>query len=302
MTSGVTIAFGIMAVAVFLMVAVRVVRSAVARTRPILVDGVRPTRPTPADVGWLDDERSNRPRLPKDVHDVQGWNRYWTAELAQGGMEQGFGDMLASDPEFIPTLTRRRARSVLCVGNGLSTEAMALALHGFEVTALDLSTVPQAAFAAMLADTNHPLRRVPGLTVGPAGDVTFAGTDPIDPVFCPRMHETDSHRPSGGGSLAYVTGDLLDVNVCGGPFDVVIERRTVQLFSLEERSIALERLAARLAPQGLLVSHQHMGWWKPGQPRDHYASEWTRANGFISPQAEEPTPPARVASLVFTTG
>ena len=31
-----------------------------------------------------------------------------------------------------------------------------------------------------------------------------------------------------GGAVQYITGDILDPTVCRSPFDVIIERRTVQ--------------------------------------------------------------------------
>jgi len=44
--------------------------------------------------------------------------------------------MMSSDPTLPALLSRRGARTVLCAGNGLSIEPIALALLGFRVTVL----------------------------------------------------------------------------------------------------------------------------------------------------------------------
>ena len=77
-----------------------------------------------------------------------------------------------------------------------------------------------------------------------------------------------------------LAGDLLNPDFCKGPFDVVIERRMVQLFSEKERAEVLENLTARLNPGGIFVSHCHMGWWRPGMSREHLFASWFREHGF----------------------
>src|SRR5215208_3956911 len=69
-----------------------------------------------------------------------------------------------------------------------------------------------------------------------------------------------------------VTGDLLDPSACPGPFDVIVERRTLQLFDDTERPRALVALTNRLSPRGLFVTHAHLGGWRPGRPRAHPAN------------------------------
>ncbi len=79
-----------------------------------------------------------------------------------------------------------------------------------------------------------------------------------------------------------VTGDLLDPTVCPGPFDVVIERRTLQLFDDGARERALEAVTSRVATPGLFVTHAHLGGWRPGMPRTHPAEKWLRKSGWPS--------------------
>jgi len=102
--------------------------------------------------------------------------------------------------------------------------------------------------------------------------------------------------------MSHVTGDLMDASLCPGPFDAVIERRTLQLFPPEERVAALERLEARMAPNVLFVSHQHYGAWKPEEPRLHYAQEWATERGFVAEHTPDGATAARAARLIFTTG
>jgi hypothetical protein len=91
----------------------------------------------------------------------------------------------------------------------------------------------------------------------------------IDSERCPRIHRNDNVSHRGGGSLSFVTGDLMNADLCRGPFDVVVERRTVQLFPEPERIGALQQLVTRLGRRGVFVSQQHFGWWKAGQPINH---------------------------------
>jgi hypothetical protein len=172
-------------------------------------------------------------------------------------------------------LRAREAKSILCAGNGLSTEALSLATHGFEVTALDISPV--------------------------AADLM--GRRPIDAEPLANMHGDGPAVLHPGGSFTFVAGDLMDAAVCPGPFDVVIERRTVQLLPEHERRAAFDRLVDRLATTGMFVSHQHVGWWRPGEPRDHYASAWLSVHG-LSPYRHDADPQrgSRLAWLIFSTG
>jgi methyltransferase family protein len=77
-----------------------------------------------------------------------------------------------------------------------------------------------------------------------------------------------------------VSGDLLDPSVCPGAFDVVIERRTLQLFSDAARDDALVAVTNRLSPRGLFVTHAHLGAWRPDRPRTHPAEKWLRRAGW----------------------
>lgn len=94
------------------------------------------------------------------------------------------------------------------------------------------------------------------------------------------MRLVEGGMATAGLPCTCVTGDLLGDSICSGPFDVVIERRTIQLFKGAERDRALAAVARRLAPRGIFVSHSHLGAWKPPAPRTHHAESWFRQNGW----------------------
>ena len=122
---------------------------------------------------WMAAMEAGELRPPGDVHDGSAWDRYWTSHRKVGPIEQGFSDMMSSDDGLIATLRAREARSILCVGNGLSTEALSLARHGFQVTVLEISSVVCSTFAASLKESEQLASRFPGFRVD--GDVLIFG-------------------------------------------------------------------------------------------------------------------------------
>ena len=254
---------------------------------------------------WLAGMESGKLRPPHDVHDPAAWDLYWRNVLAVGGIEHAFSDRMSSDPKLPLLLKARRARSILCAGNGISTEATAFALLGFDVTALDLSEVPGRAFADAVSDGGHPLRKIPEMVLHEDGSLMFAGSGPIDPEVCPRIHQGPDLRPQLGGALRFASGDLSDPSVCPGPFDVVIERRTLQLFPVEERGMALERLAARLGTPGTLVTHRHIGSLKANNESGPSKADQLLSLGFIidakATESERLSAP-RLACVRVTSG
>ena len=254
---------------------------------------------------WLAALEAGHLDPPRDPHDRGAWDEYWKNQLKVGALDQGISDQMSSDTALPGLLAGRGARTILCAGNGLSMEAISLALLGFDVTALDISTVPAAVFAALLRDEEHPLHRIASFRLRDDGSVTFDRGDSIDLESYPPMHESADYPVRGGGSLSFATGDLADPEVCPGPYDVVIERRTLQLFPDAERLTALDRLVARLSDRGVFVSEEHRGSWKPGDDRTHYANAWLASRGFVmrpDTVASESGVPARLACLTFSTG
>ena len=182
-------------------------------------------------------------------------------------------DMFSNDRGLITYLKNRGLRSILCVGNGISQEPRALAAAGFAVTALDISPV-----AAQLAQAIEP-----------------------GPDYLSMFADVTSRR--SGGNVDHVTADLLDAAACRGPFDVIIERRTVQLFRGQEFGEALEALTRRLRSDGLFFSHCHNGRWRPPAPLVHVAEAWFREHGWTIWRDDlDAAPHERLASLFITTG
>jgi SAM-dependent methyltransferase len=186
---------------------------------------------------------------PASLTDAAAWDRYW-----EGVAASGFGGLLTMfcrDGELVDVVRAAGFHSVLCVGNGISVEPRALEAAGLDVTVLDLS--PRAASLLSAAK------------VAP---------DVIDGLL-------EGRSRSPGGRLRFVTADLMNPDACPGPFDVVIERLTLQLFDEKTRPQALEAVARRLAPRGIFLSHCHDGSWKPPAPPRHATKKWFVANGWM---------------------
>jgi len=135
---------------------------------------------------------------PKTLVDPAPWDQFWRSQMTSGFA--GLVDMFCRDDHLVRAMRENGLETVLCVGNGLSQEPRALAWAGFDVTALDLSPL-----ATEMAQT-------PALP-----DEYFA-----------RLVGEGAARP--GGKVHFVAGNLCDATCCPGPYDVVIERKTLQLF------------------------------------------------------------------------
>jgi hypothetical protein len=254
---------------------------------------------------WLEAMESGALNPPEDVHDAAGWDTYWVNNLEAGALQQGFADMMTADAGLVALLAQRRARTILCVGNGLSMEAPSLGVAGFDVTALDISGVAIATLRESLKNPEHPLQRREGYHVDAEDVVHFGRRAPGDSEPWKGPHQTPDQPDPGGGTLRFIVGDLSDPAVCHGPYDVVVERRTVQLFPKHERLPALEKLVARLAAIGVFVGHEHCGLWKPGQPRGYHGEQWLTKHGFVSCHSQDAPAwdqPGRIARLMYSTG
>lgn len=218
-------------------------------------------RATTDDVSWF--------FPPRTVVDPEAWDTYWQNQLTH--CMAAFVHLFCDYGDLVDAMHTNGLRSVLCVGNGITHEARALAWAGFDVTALDLSP-----FATKVASEASPPEE-----------------------FLAQLVNGRPRRDTG--SLAFVTGDLMDPACCPGPYDVVVDRRTLQLFPEAERPKAVAAVAGRLAARGIFFSHAHQGGWRPGQPRVHALDSWFSAEGWTLQRLDEPLE-GRVASLFVTTG
>jgi hypothetical protein len=220
-----------------------------------------PTRLDVGDIAWA--------FPPSTVSDAAPWDDYWQAQVTHGVI--GFTELFGDDADLVDAMRAGGLRTVLCVGNGLSLEARALAACGFAVTALDLS--PWA--TAMAEQASPPPAHLARLLRGRTADTM--------------------------GPLRFTAGDLRDPTICPGPFDVIVERRTLQLFPEEERPAALQAVANRLACPGLFISHCHRGSWRQSGPRTHANEAWFTAQGW--PRWRPGCPiEGRMVNLLISTG
>src|SRR5882724_11549520 len=185
---------------------------------------------------------------PNTLVDSEPWDKYWSDHISHGLAD--FIHLFCHDGNLVDTMRANGLKTVLCVGNGVSQEPRALAWAGFDVMALDLSPV-----AMKVASESEPPDEFLAKLVGGS---------------------------SGGlnGELKFVVGDLRDPACCPGPYDVVIERLTLQLFPDEDRPAALQAVANRLASPAIFFSQSHDGGWKPPKPRIHRNEAWFRVNGW----------------------
>jgi len=221
----------------------------------------RPDRRAEDDLSWL--------MPPRTMIDPYAWDKYWRDQITHGVAD--WVDMFCDDDQLVDAMRSSRFQTVLCVGSGLSLEPLALAAAGFDVTVLDLSPFATEAVQGITPTKEH-LRRLLG------GQSLLTN-----------------------GRLEFKVGDLRDARFCPGPFDVVIERRTLQLYPQQDRPQALQAVANRLAPRGIFVSHAHDSRWRPPAPPTHACESWFAAQGWPRWQPDAPVT-GRVAWLVVSTG
>ncbi len=220
----------------------------------------------------FDDEILKCLQSPEDPHDVEAWDRYSVTQ-AQFGFAPGLYDMMIDDRDLVRVMNEEGMCNVLCAGCGVSREPRVLAEAGFQVGALDIS--PRAIDITRALDFSSE----------------------VFEEFC----ETDMRQE--GGRIEHVVGDIFDEEICPSPFDVIVERRTAQLFSGEELQRVMRALTSRLSTSGIFVSHCHDGGWRPPEMPRHFTQTWFEENGWtIWFGAPRKKALERVAWLFITTG
>lgn len=225
--------------------------------------------PGDASTRVRDDHECNGLDPPISLVDPVPWDMYWYEHLYHGYAD--LVHLFCDDGELVDAMRAHGLKTVLCVGNGVSQEPRALAGAGFDVTALDLS--PYATTVA--SEANPPGELLAQLVGGRSG--------------------------GPNGDLQFVTGNLRDEECCPGPYDVVIERLTLQLYSAEYQPDALQSVANRLASRGIFFSQSHDGFWRPPREPVHANEWWFRAAGWPIWPIEGPLT-TRVAWLLTSTG
>ena len=226
---------------------------------------------------WMGQMReiTNRIRIAQSEDELQKvWDQFWVLNAE----EFDFGS--ASTSFLVPCLLKRGALTVLCVGNGPSLEAPALAHAGFTVDVLDIS----AEANRMLLEASPSPERL---------DRILGGT-----------------RGREGGRMVVHTGDFRKPALCPGPYDAVISRGVLQYFADENVPVALQALHARLAQRGLLVlesmNARHTRKPLTQHLRDRgFAVAWdieTRGKEFSAPRVLSSIGPKPAAWVLSSTG
>ena len=208
---------------------------------------------------------------PADIHAAEAWDQYWRGQL-EHGIGPPLQDIFCHEEPLLDAIEQRGLKTVLCVGSGISQEPHALAAAGLDVIALDISP-----FA-----------------------IRFASQAVLNGDEHERFLGRDRTRP--GGTARFEVGNLLDPAVFPGPFDVVIERRTLQVFPEPERAAALSAVTARLSERGILLTHCHDGSWRPPAAPRHVIEPLLGA-GFCRMRPGAPLPPdGRAVMIIMSTG
>src|ERR1017187_4111219 len=84
-----------------------------------------PNFPSDNELDWL--------MPPRDVHQVEAWDRHWHNQVSHGLGPPVF-DMFCDDRELVRAMRQRGMSTVFCAGNGISQEPRALSEAGFQVT------------------------------------------------------------------------------------------------------------------------------------------------------------------------
>src|SRR5262245_52727976 len=206
---------------------------------------------------------------PNTVADPTAWDQYWQDQLSHGVAD--FVHLFVDDGELVDAMHCSGLKTVLCVGNGISQEPRALAWAGFDVTSLDLSPLAMK----VASEAAPPEDFLEGLVGG---------------------------RPGGAiGRLDFVVGDLANPDRYSGPYDVVIDRKTLQLWPEADRPMAIQAVANRLASRGIFFSQSHDGGWKPPSSPRHALEPWFVTQGWNFRRPGAPLT-ERVVWLFTTTG
>lgn len=209
---------------------------------------------------------------PSTIADVAAWDKYWSDQISHR-LAPALFDFINNGSALAAAMSALGMRSILCAGSGISQEPRAFAEAGFTVTAMDPSSVAMEYAQAW--------------------------------NYGPQDYEINMHTQPRRerGRVEFVTGDILNPEICPGPFDVVIERRMLQLFEVERRPTALAALASRMKENAILLSHTHHGHWRPEQDRTHPLQSLFLEGGWqLWNPHDRPKPSGRVAWLYFTTG
>lgn len=209
-------------------------------------------------------------RPPRRWSDVEGWNRYWSAELAEP-WSLGVFDYLGIRGFLThhPLVKERRGQNArfLCAGNGVSLEPYALAHTGLQVTVLDVSSVAcdfvaqnipsPALMAEFFPEKEHHGKTMVEVEQPPLDIRLPTGVQPqprryrTNAVFHlekSRARAAQEHQP--GGSVAILQEDLFRHRP-ERPYQFISSCRAYQGFPSTKRARLAKLFFQWLSPGGI---------------------------------------------------
>lgn len=198
--------------------------------------------------------------IPTNVNDAEGWNYFWKFLIPLEHYELQF-DIFDDSDFLIPFLKKLGYQSILCAGNGISLEPYALAYAGFDVTALDVSGYANQ-YLANYQISGQELKYI-----------SYFSDLNIEEISTEEILQKVK-------TVKFITGSIFDADICPGLFDVIITRRTVQLFNIisqEQVMAAMQSLLNRLSPTGLLINHGHNAY-----AINDFLQNWLLSRGIIA--------------------
>jgi hypothetical protein len=177
------------------------------------------------------------------------WDAFWAID-PEGGI-------LGADLTgcLVPIAEQRNATRILCVGNGMTLEAHALAAAGFRVDSLDISRAANT-FLRELRVSKDVLESI-------VEEPSRAARTFLRELKASKDVERIAEEPCSENSRLpdIYEGDIRTADACSGPYDIVIARRLLYYYDFDGMDCFLDALGNRLAEAGLLViegpySHQ----------------------------------------------
>ncbi|HEY3266063.1 MAG TPA: SMI1/KNR4 family protein [Armatimonadota bacterium] len=192
-------------------------------------------------LGWIDQKAKSLEEHispPRDWNNIAGWDRYWTRNIAHENWRNTFCFPFVFGMPGVDWLRAHGCLRILFAGNGIALHPHAYASVGFDVTALDISTVATRFLDGYEFEQGGMDRLVSHYIVpghsrvnGPLRDRTERGG-----VM--------------GGRLHAVAADLFTYSP-PEPFDLICASRLLHGFEGSERAQLVARLAGWLRPGGV---------------------------------------------------
>lgn len=206
-------------------------------------------------LSWLIDEvgfAEENAMPPRDWSKPGAWDRYWHQVLADEEEHNWNIHSEINSKDFLEILKTRNPVRLLCAGNGISLEPYSFVHCGFDVTALDISSVASE-FVHNTRPTPEELSRFFTEHIyeyDPKWKVQIGRPD----AELTRARMQREYRP--GGKLTVVTADMFRYEP-EERFDAIISNRSFQGFAESEWYELTRRFHTWLNPGGICYLELH---------------------------------------------